>query len=73
MNSVGKPEDGQQQHVVLPEPIQQDISKFQLEGYAQQFFKTRKKGFFKRTIPLQEVLVWSMARILLVASFHSEF
>ena len=36
---------------------------FQLEGYAQHYFRTIKKGIFKRTIPVRELLVWTKVTV----------
>ncbi|ELR13396.1 RhoGAP domain containing protein [Acanthamoeba castellanii str. Neff] len=35
----------------LSPDIKKDINMFQLEGYAQHYFRTVKKGLFKRTVP----------------------
>jgi hypothetical protein len=43
----------------LAPDIKKDINMFQLEGYAQHYFRTVKKGLFKRTVPVRELLVWS--------------
>jgi len=43
----------------LPEEIKRGINMFQLEGYAQHYFRTVRKGIFKRTVPVRELLVWS--------------
>lgn len=43
----------------LSPDIKKDINMFQLEGYAQHYFRTVKKGLFKRTVPVRELLVWS--------------
>jgi len=43
----------------LAEDIKRDIGMFQLEGYANHYFKTRKQGVFRRKVPIHELLVWT--------------
>lgn len=43
----------------LPIELLKEINAFQLEGYAQQYFKNIKKGIFRRTVPIRERLKWS--------------
>jgi hypothetical protein len=43
----------------LDPDIKKEINMFQLEGYAQHYFRTVKKGLFKRTVPVRDLLVWS--------------
>jgi hypothetical protein len=43
----------------LPDVLMSEINRFQLEGYAKEYFRTAKKGMFKRTVPVQELLVWT--------------
>lgn len=54
---------------VLPKDVKGDISKFQLEGYARKYFKSRKKGIFKRQVPIQELLTFQKVRTI---SFHRD-
>lgn len=42
----------------LPKDVRGDIAKFQLEGYARKYFKTRKKGIFKRQVPIKDLLTF---------------
>jgi len=42
----------------LPKGIKSDINKFQLEDYAKMFFQTRKRGVFKRSVPIKELLTF---------------
>ncbi|KAI0236254.1 hypothetical protein L0F63_003880 [Massospora cicadina] len=43
----------------LPSDLQSDINQFQINGFAQRFFSTHKKGLFRKKIPLETLLVWS--------------
>lgn len=58
----------------LSEPVQKEIHKFQLEGYANQYFQTKKKGYvFKRKVPTTTLLSWTnvRSRSLLNSPHHS--
>eukprot|EP00020_Sapocribrum_chincoteaguense_P009027 CAMPEP_0170743762 /NCGR_PEP_ID=MMETSP0437-20130122/7433_1 /TAXON_ID=0 /ORGANISM="Sexangularia sp." /LENGTH=672 /DNA_ID=CAMNT_0011082437 /DNA_START=29 /DNA_END=2044 /DNA_ORIENTATION=- len=48
---------------VLPTEISQELVKFQLEGFARRYFDTKKKGVFRREVPVEELLVWSSSPI----------
>ena len=47
--------DGQK---ILTRDILVEINKFQLEDYAKKYFATRKKGIFRRHVPVKEVLMF---------------
>lgn len=44
---------------VMPELLKKQLNFFQLEGYAQQYFKNVKRGIFRRTVPIRERLTFS--------------
>ena len=46
----------------LPKEVKKDISKFQLEGYAKKYFKARKKGIFKKQVPIKDMLTFQKVR-----------
>jgi RhoGAP domain/MyTH4 domain/WW domain len=50
---------------VLPAPLRLDISKFQMEGFATQHFRTVKKrrGFTKKVVPMSELIQWGSKTI----------
>ncbi len=56
-------EDGK----ALPRDIKKDINKFQLEGYAKKYFKTRKKGLFKKEVPIKEMLTFQRVSTLKIS------
>jgi hypothetical protein len=43
----------------ISEQLQKEINFFQLEGFAAKYFKTGKKGVFRRLVPVRELLKWS--------------
>jgi hypothetical protein len=43
----------------LPPDLRDELSRFRIDGYARKFFATHKKGFFRRRVPLEKMLVWS--------------
>jgi hypothetical protein len=43
----------------LSPQLKQEINLFQLEDYAKKYFQTARKGVFKRSIPLKNLLKWS--------------
>lgn len=44
---------------ILPEGLQQEINRFAIDGFAQKFFATHKKGLFRRRVPMEEMLRWT--------------
>ena len=47
------------QHIEQFRPVTSDLHKFQLEGFAQQYFAQRKKGLFgKAYVPLSIMIQW---------------
>ncbi|ORX62916.1 hypothetical protein DM01DRAFT_1331024 [Hesseltinella vesiculosa] len=43
----------------LPIGLKQDIKKFAIDGFAQKYFSTHKKGLFRRKVPMTEMLQWT--------------
>lgn len=43
----------------LPVDLVEEINLFQLEGFGRKFFRTAKKGLFRRLIPVRQLLQWS--------------
>ncbi|KAJ9088740.1 hypothetical protein DSO57_1020145 [Entomophthora muscae] len=43
----------------LPSDLMSEINQFQINGFAQKFFSTHKKGLFRKKVPLETLLVWS--------------
>lgn len=39
--------------------LKQQLNSFQLEGFAEQYFKNVKKGVFRRTVPMRDRLKWT--------------
>ncbi|GBC02411.1 hypothetical protein RclHR1_04600011 [Rhizophagus clarus] len=44
--------------ITLPPELQQDISKFRIDGFARKYFTTHKKGIFRRKVPLEKMLLF---------------
>jgi len=57
-----EPEDPQDDTATktLSADFKNEINKFQLEGYAKHYFSTRKKGIFRRKLPLKELLTFQV-------------
>lgn len=43
----------------MPDELKQQLNSFQLEGFAEQYFRNMKRGVFRRTVPVRERLTWS--------------
>ncbi|KAI9478502.1 MAG: Rho GTPase activation protein [Benjaminiella poitrasii] len=43
----------------LPVGLQQDITRFAIDGFAQKYFSTHKRGLFRRTVPMAKMLKWT--------------
>lgn len=43
----------------LPPELQNDISQFQIDGFAKKYFSTHKHGIFRRKVPMEKLLNWS--------------
>lgn len=43
----------------LPTTLVEELNLFQLEGFGKKYFRTAKKGLFRRLIPVRELLKWS--------------
>ncbi|KAI8061754.1 hypothetical protein BC940DRAFT_370513 [Gongronella butleri] len=48
-----------QSQPTLPIGLKQDIKKFAIDGFAQKYFSTHKKGLFRRKVPMTEMLQWT--------------
>jgi hypothetical protein len=46
----------------LPKGLQQEINRFAIDGFAHKFFATHKKGLFRRTVPMDEMLKWTRVK-----------
>ena len=61
-DSVAVPKEGAKEtpssFPSIPKDVKKDITKFQLEDYAKKYFQTRKKGIFKKKVPIQEMLTF---------------
>ncbi|KAI7903019.1 Rho GTPase activation protein [Cokeromyces recurvatus] len=44
---------------ILPVGLQQDITRFAMNGFAQKYFSTHKKGLFRRRVPMAKMLKWT--------------
>lgn len=47
----------------LPDQLRKQLNFFQLEGYAQQYFKNVKRGIFRRTVPIKQRLKWTKEKL----------
>ena len=47
---------------ILTREILVEINKFQLEDYAKKYFTARKKGLFRRQVPVKEMLMFEKVR-----------
>jgi len=43
----------------LPDDLKSNINKFQIEGFAQQYFMEHRAGIFRRKVPLEKLLIWT--------------
>eukprot|EP00158_Paraphelidium_tribonemae_P003193 Partr_v1_DN25949_c0_g1_i3_m68372 putative Rho GTPase activating protein 39 len=43
----------------LPYNLKSDIGQFKIEGFAQQFFSTHKRGIFRKRVPIDQMLVFT--------------
>ncbi|CAO3682455.1 unnamed protein product [Rhizopus stolonifer] len=43
----------------LPAGLQQEINCFAIDGFAQKFFATHKRGLFRKRVPVNEMLKWT--------------
>jgi len=43
----------------LPDDLKSNINKFQIEGFAHQYFMEHRAGIFRRKVPLEKLLVWT--------------
>ncbi|CEP08544.1 hypothetical protein [Parasitella parasitica] len=43
----------------LPSSLQQEINQFSIDGFAHKYFATHKRGLFRRTVPMNELLCWT--------------
>ncbi|KAI9256709.1 Rho GTPase activation protein [Sporodiniella umbellata] len=43
----------------LPVGLQQEINRFAIDGFAQKFFATHKRGLFRKRVPVKEMLKWT--------------
>lgn len=45
---------------ILPTNLQQEITQFAIDGFAQKYFAKHKRGIiFKRQVPMEEMLRWT--------------
>ncbi|KAI8973225.1 hypothetical protein BDF20DRAFT_837192 [Mycotypha africana] len=47
----------------LPPGLKDDISCFAIDGFAQKYFATHKRGLFRRKVPMSDMLKWSKTSI----------
>ncbi|KAG2214123.1 hypothetical protein INT46_001857 [Mucor plumbeus] len=43
----------------LPSSLQHEINQFSIDGFAHKYFATHKRGLFRRTVPMNELLCWT--------------
>lgn len=43
----------------LPFSLQHEINQFSIDGFAHKYFATHKRGLFRRTVPMNELLCWT--------------
>ncbi|KAG2183668.1 hypothetical protein INT43_006676 [Umbelopsis isabellina] len=43
----------------LPVNLQREITQFAIDGFAQKYFSTHKKGLFRRKVPREKMLQWT--------------
>ncbi|RCH91749.1 hypothetical protein CU098_003922 [Rhizopus stolonifer] len=43
----------------LPAGLQQEITRFAIDGFAQKYFSTHKQGLFRRRVPMHQMLKWT--------------
>ncbi|KAI8091737.1 Rho GTPase activation protein, partial [Thamnidium elegans] len=43
----------------LPSSLQQEINQFAIDGFANKYFATHKRGLFRRAVPMNELLSWT--------------
>ncbi|KAI9189011.1 hypothetical protein H9P43_000438 [Blastocladiella emersonii ATCC 22665] len=44
---------------MLPTELQRELSQFRIDGFAKKYFREQKRGFFRRRVPVEKLLVWS--------------
>lgn len=58
----------------LPRNLQDDINKFQIDGFASKYFATHKRGIFRRKVPMQKMLEFTAkdinAPLIIMKSDH---
>jgi hypothetical protein len=60
----------------LPSCLQHEITQFAIDGFARKYFATHKRGLFRRTVPIKELLRWTKDPInkpLLLSNTKKEF
>lgn len=50
--------------ITLPPELQEDISKFRIDGFARKYFTTHKKGIFRRKVPVEKMLLFQKVIII---------
>jgi hypothetical protein len=48
---------------MIPADLKAQINFFQLEGFANQFFKNQKRGLFRRAVPIRDRLKWTQGSL----------
>ncbi|KAI8138329.1 hypothetical protein BJV82DRAFT_631889 [Fennellomyces sp. T-0311] len=51
--------NGDSLRMILPTNLQHDINQFAIDGFAQKYFATHKRGLFRRRVPMKEMLEWT--------------
>ncbi|KAI9488224.1 hypothetical protein BDB00DRAFT_849422 [Zychaea mexicana] len=51
--------NGESKRMMLPTSLQHDINQFAIDGFAQKYFATHKRGLFRRRVPMKEMLEWT--------------
>ncbi|KAI8344959.1 hypothetical protein BD560DRAFT_411784 [Blakeslea trispora] len=54
---------GSMRKPALPVGLQQEITRFAIDGFAKKYFATHKRGLFRRRVPMNQMLKWTKESI----------
>ncbi|KAI8351794.1 hypothetical protein EDC96DRAFT_466952 [Choanephora cucurbitarum] len=54
---------GSMRKPALPAGLQQEITRFAIDGFAKKYFATHKRGLFRRRVPMNQMLKWTKESI----------
>ena len=49
---------------VLPMDLKQQLTQFQLDGFAKKYFAEHRRGIFRRRVPVEKMMVYQKVGIL---------